>query len=173
MNRPSKSPHATAVEALIGKLSDEVRLLSQVEQVVSDLRAAIRRNEIDSLEQRVAQHQQLLTSIAQRATDRVQTLQELAVRFDLKSDEVTVRTLSEAVGGELGQRLNAVADELQTRGREVARVNRLNAAMIVQSADLTREVIQVLTNSDPGGNSYDAGGSRQDAVGRSMVELNG
>lgn len=176
MNRSptrSASPHAAQIERLLAACSEETRLLKEVVQAVSDLRVQIVKNEIGSIEQRVGEHQRLLATIAQHGADRVRALQELAVRFDLKSDDTTVRGLAKTVGGELGQRLNSAADDLQRLGSDVARINRQNAALIVQSADLTREVIQVLTHSDPGGNSYDAGGDRQDAVGRSMIELDG
>ena len=176
MNRlasKSSAPHAAAIDQFLKDLAEEAALLQQLVQIVTDLRAQIAKNQIESLEDRIAVHQKVVQQLAQRSTRRVQTLQEIAVRFDLKSDDITIRALSEAIGGELGKRLDAAADELQRHGREIARLNRQNAAMIVQSADLTREVIQVLTNSDPGGNSYDAGGGRQDAVGRSMVELDG
>ncbi len=166
-------PHAAQIDQLLNSLSEESRLLAEVSRLVGDLRARIAKNEITSLEQQIAQHQELIQSLARRGKQRSSALQELAVLFDLKADDITVRGLAKAVGGELGRRLNSAADELHEHGHQIARLNRQNAAMIVQSADLTREVIQVLTNSDPGGNSYDAGGDRQDAVGRSMIELNG
>lgn len=169
----SPTPHFAQIEQLLGALAEEIRLLADVSRITAELRALIVKNEIGSIEQHVAQHQQLLQALAERGTRRTTALQEIAVRFDLKADDITVRGLAQAVGGELGQRLEAAADEINQFGEQIARTNRQNAAMVVQSADLTREVIQVLTNSDPGGNSYNAGGNRHDAVGRSMIELNG
>ncbi len=60
MNRsPTRaaSPHAAQIERLLAVCSDESRLLKDIVQAVSNLRSQIVQNEIGSIEQRVAEHQ--------------------------------------------------------------------------------------------------------------------
>lgn len=158
---------------LLTNLGEEERQLGEVVRIVREFRRLLTLNQLEEFEARVSQYGQTMAACQSLRTERTCLLQEIADQFDLKGDRVSLRAISEVVGGDEGQQLQAVCDRLKQLGEEAAKFNLHNAAIVVQSTGIARDVLQRLTNSESGGDCYDAEGSRQDGVSGSMISLDG
>jgi hypothetical protein len=161
------------LQPLLAALAEEERNLLEIVRITQEFRRLLAINRTDELEARVRDYERTTNQARALTAQREPLQQEMFERFDLKGDSVTLRDLAARVGGEQGRQLTEICERLRSHGDEIARANRHNSAIVVLSADLSKEVIQALTHTKPGGDSYGAGGERQDALNGSMIELNG
>ena len=159
------------LEMLRSHLNTECQILAATAETLDRICQLLIQNRGDDLEQLAGERAGLLAESSRLAGRRAEFLQELARRFDLVQEGVTLGAVAEAAGSSatwLAERRT----RLRVLIEQNSRLSRLVTAIVVNSADRAREIVRRLTNSEAG-DSYDADGIRQDASGGFMFDLDG
>lgn len=183
-NSSASPPFSTLAGRLQVHLECEVQTLQEAVTTLAAVRHALLGSDSATLTE--ALEQQALAvqnSEAARARQR-QLTQEIAETFD-KSSQTDRASHGGAVqlgavqmlGPHLPPEQAAVLGDLRTQLLQLTataqKLNRQNASLLVQSAELNREILATLTAASSSCDGYAADGSRDSVLGQSIIEVGG
>ena len=173
-NSDDQQSQTILVKALIQNLEQEESVLNQTLDALLESRKALVDNDLDNFSRSLENQTAIANQADESRVKRSQILQDLAISLDKDAESLTLQTVAEALPAPECEWLMSCRDRLSKLTSEAQRLNGQNAVMVHQSVELTRQILTELTRDGVGGgDSYDATGARQDATGRSIIELGG
>lgn len=170
-HEPTISPEMA--ERVKGHLDDEERSLIAVLDAVRELHQSLRQLDGAALQQAL-QHESAALMEAEQIQQRRQKLRfDAATELGLPPQEFTLGLLARKSSGELQQSVVASRQKLSEMAAEMDRLNRQNHAMAQQSTSIIRGIVSQLTGTAGHGESYTAGGVRDEAHVGSLVNWGG
>lgn len=160
-------------ERVTQHLNDEERNLVAVLDAVRDLHQSLRELDGEALAQALQSETIALRDAEILQPQRKQIRDEAARELGLTSQEFTLGVLVQKTTGSLRATVAESRQKLTEMSVELDRLNRQNAAMIQQSLMLIRGIVSRLTRTAGSGESYNAGGIREEAHVGSLVQWGG
>jgi hypothetical protein len=161
------------VDQLLAHLHDEEVSLSAMLQAVRDVHGALQHLNDDRLRQSLEQESQALQGAEDLRQRRCQLRSDLSTAIGVPAEEATLRRIISATSGTLRETVERFRQSLADMAAEMNRLNRQNAAMLRQSISITRGIISRMTGVAAAGESYNAGGARDEAHVGSLVQWGG
>lgn len=166
-------PQAESTKRLMDHLQHEEEALGDTLAVLREVQDALVKNDLDAFS-RALERQAVTTQASEEiARKRAEILQEIGQVFDKECESLTLQNVAEALPRKEAEQLMHSRDRMRRLSEQVVRINSQNAAMVQQSVELARQVLAALTTDGPGGSSYTATGTKQDAVGHSIFDVGG
>ncbi len=154
-------------------LDAEERSLIAVLEAVRELHRSLRQLDGAALQQAL-QYELAALMEAKQMQERRQKLRfDAANELGLSPHEFTLGMLAKKTSGELQQSVVASRQKLSEMAAEMDRLNRQNHAMADQSTAIIRGIVSHLTGTAGQGESYTAGGVRDEAHVGSLVNYGG
>ena len=154
-------------------LDAEERSLIAVLEAVRELHRSLRQLDGAALQQAL-QYELAALMDAKQMQERRQKLRfDAANELGLSPHEFTLGMLAKKTSGELQQSVVASRQKLSEMAAEMDRLNRQNHAMADQSTAIIRGIVSHLTGTAGQGESYTAGGVRDEAHVGSLVNYGG
>ncbi|MFO1042533.1 MAG: flagellar export chaperone FlgN [Planctomycetaceae bacterium] len=154
-------------------LDAEERSLIAVLEAVRELHRSLRQLDGAALQQAL-QYELAALMEARQMQERRQKLRfDAANELGLSPHEFTLGMLAKKSSGELQQSVVASRQKLSEMAAEMDRLNRQNHAMADQSTAIIRGIVSHLTGTAGQGESYTAGGVRDEAHVGSLVNYGG
>ncbi|MBS0203082.1 MAG: flagellar export chaperone FlgN [Planctomycetes bacterium] len=167
----------TITEALAERvkrhLTEEERTLIAVLESVRDLHQSLRQLDGEALTLALQNETAALREAEGLQRQRLAFRTETAGAFGLSPHEVTLSALATKTSGALQASVVETRQKLADMSEEMDRLNRQNAAMIQQSLLLMRGIVGHLTGTTFSGESYNAGGAREEAHVGPLVQWGG
>lgn len=170
-NEPTISP--AMAERVKVHLDDEERSLVAVLEAVRELHRSLRQLDGAALQQALHMELAALTEAKQLQERRQKLRFDAASELGLSPHEFTLGLLARKSGGELQNSVVASRQKLSEMAAEMDRLNRQNHAMADQSTSIIRGIVSHLTGTAGHGESYNAGGARDEAHVGSLVNWGG
>lgn len=165
---------SSAAEArLTEHLVDEEKTLGGMLEAVRALHDSLRHLDGEALTKALQGESAALKEAEELQTKRLRVRTDVAVELGVPLDEFTLSMLSRHTTGDLHSSIVASRQKLATIAAEMDKLNRQNAAMIYQSLTLMRGIVGRLTNAAGSGESYNAGGVREEAHIGSLMQWGG
>lgn len=159
---------STIIE-LIDVINQEIRLFNELLTLLQEEQAAIVEDDLEGLETSVAAQQE----IAQRAhlleTRRVQVTEELSMRLDMVSDNVSLARLIEVLESEQREELARMRETLLELNQKIRTTSENNAFLIRQSMRYTERCLHILAGQPIGGEMYGRFGRTRHGEQRSLL----
>ncbi len=154
-------------------LNDEERTLIAVLDAVRDLHQSLRQLDGEALAQALQSETTALRKAEILQPQRQRIRDDAARELGLAPQDFTLGVLVHNTTGSLHATVAESRQKLTEMSVEMDRLNRQNAAMIQQSLMLIRGIVGRLTRTAGSGESYNAGGIREEAHVGSLVEWGG
>jgi len=158
---------------LLAHLHDEEASLSAMLQAVRDVHGALRHLNDDKLRQAIEEEARVLRAAEGLQPRRCQLRSDLSDVLGVPAEEITLCRILSATTGSLRETVERFRQSLAEMAAEMNRLNRQNAAMIRQSLSITKGIIGRLTGTAAVGESYNAGGGKEEAHMGSLVQWGG
>lgn len=171
--RPSAPPTGVPL-ALARHLDAEEAAVRDLLKTLRDIRQALLKHDLDGFTAALERQAKAAQAAESLRANRDKLFPELARVMGIAAGQgVTLRQIAERLPEGAAAWVQRRREQLREMALDMDRLNRQNAAMVQQSIELTRQVMGALTRQSPGGTGYDAYGSRQEAVGKSIFDLGG
>lgn len=154
-------------------LGDEERTLIAVLESVRALHQTLRELDGESLAQALQNEMDALRVAEGIQKQRKRIRAEAASELGVSPQELTLGRLAQNTTGDVRSSIVESREKLATMASEMDRLNRQNAAMIQQSLLLMRGIVGRLTGTAAPGESYNAGGGREEAHVGSIIQWGG
>lgn len=154
-------------------LTEEERTLVAVLESVRELHHSLRQLDGDALALALQSETAALREAEGLQRQRQQFRSETASALGLAPQDVTLGALAAKTSGQLQASVVQTRQKLTDMSAEMDRLNRQNAAMIQQSMMLMRGIVGRLTGTVASGESYNAGGVREEAHVGPLVQWGG
>lgn len=164
---------AGMAERVKAHLGDEERSLVAVLDAVRELHQSLRQLDSAALQQALQREAAALTNAELLQQRRKKLRLDGATELGLPPREFTLGLLARTSTGELHQAITASRQKLSEMAAEMDRLNRQNHAMAQQSVAIYRGIVGRLTGAAGQGESYNAGGARDEAHVGPLVQWGG
>ena len=160
-------------EHLLAHLTAEESSLAAMLGAVRSVHQALRHLDDDRLREALESEAQIIAAAGALQQQRGAVREELAAALGVAQQEATLGRVVAATTGALRDSVDRFRKSLAEMSVELEKLNRQNGAMIRQSLALARGIIGRLTGQRAVGDSYDAGGNREEAHVGPMVQWGG
>jgi hypothetical protein len=164
---------STLAQRVQRHLSDEEQTLVAVLEAVQQLHHSLRHLDGEALATALQNESAALRAAEGMQSRRQQIRMEAASELGVSPEDFTLGLLATRTTGELQASIVASRQTLTEMSAEMDRLNRQNAAMIQQSMSLMRGIVGRLTGTAASGESYNAGGAREEAHVGSLMQWGG
>ena len=139
-------------DVLIGELieviNEEIRAFHKLLASLREEQKVIVEDDLEGIEQIVAEQRQLAICAHQLETRRIQLVEALVARLDLEPDNVSLGRLVEAVEGPHGEELAHMREQLLQLNARIRITSENNAFLIRQSLRYTERCLDIITGQE-------------------------
>lgn len=167
------SPSSSLSQDFLEHIRHAELALDSLVESLRDVRSALLKNDLDKLPVALARQTEATQACEAIRRQRGEILRHTGTSSGSRPESHTFTQLGASLGGEASQSLDRLRQRATQVSVEVEQLNRANAAMIHQALDLTRQVLAALTQTDSGGDRYDASGERERPMSSPLIEMDG
>ena len=135
----------SVLKELIDVINEEVRTFQRLLTSLQEEQQVIIEDDLEGIEKIVAGQRQLAAHAHQIEARRVELVNELALRLDLQSDNVSLSRLVEVLEGPHSEELANMRGQLLELNSQIRATSENNAFLIRQSLRYTDRCLDILT----------------------------
>ena len=146
-NKNQRNPEMndSVLKELIDVINEEVRTFQRLLTSLQEEQQVIIEDDLEGIEKIVAEQRQLAAHANQIEARRVELVNELALRLDLQSDNVSLSRLVEVLEGPHSEELANMRGQLLELNSQIRATSENNAFLIRQSLRYTDRCLDILT----------------------------